>query len=223
MMIAYFMTFDLWIVISFLLSFIIVILTIRLSTCLPQYREGESERGKKVSSVSTMVYWGSGGHTTEMIRLISNLQCDKYQPMHFVLSHSDTTSRSKILAAKLRCEEYAHWTSVYRNREVKQSWISTLFTTIYCTVECFFLVLKYRPKLIICNGPGTCVSICYSAFLLRLLGVCQPKVVYTESFCRVTSLSLSGKLIYPIADKFIVQWPELTVKYGRAEYVGRVC
>jgi beta-1,4-N-acetylglucosaminyltransferase len=211
--------------VSFFTSIAVAIFTIRLSMCLPQYREGSETKtkGMKISSVSTMVYWGSGGHTTEMIRLITNLQCEKYHPLYFIQSHSDSTSRSKIFAAKLRCEQNAIWKTVYRNREVKQSWISTIFTTIYSTIECFFLVLRCRPKLILCNGPGTCVSICYSAFLLRLLGVCQPTIVYVESFCRVTSLSLSGRLIYPVADKFIVQWPELTSKYDRAEYLGRIC
>ena len=43
-----------------------------------------------------------------------------------------------------------------------------------------------------------------------------------ESVARVKSLSLSGKLLYPIADKFMVQWPDLLAKYPRARYVGFV-
>ena len=43
-----------------------------------------------------------------------------------------------------------------------------------------------------------------------------------ESIARVKSLSLSGKLLYPIADKFMVQWPDLLSKYPRAKYVGFV-
>jgi beta-1,4-N-acetylglucosaminyltransferase len=84
-------------------------------------------------------------------------------------------------------------------------------------------VWKLRPGLIICNGPGTCVLLCYAAFLLRLLGVYQPVLVFAESFCRVSSLSLSGKLLYPIVDKFVVQWPGLADRYSRAEYLGRIC
>ena len=143
--------------------------------------------------------------------------------MYFVQSHSDTTSDDKILSAKLHCERQALKRTVYRSREVKQSWFSTVFTTIYSTIECFILVLRIQPELILCNGPGTCVPICYCAFICRLMGLYQPTIVYVESFCRVKSLSLSGKLVYPIADKFIVQWPELTVKYSRAEHLGRIC
>ena len=207
----------------YFISAVITIITIRLSACLPQYREGLKQKSKKSDSVSTLVFWGSGGHTTEMIRLISNLPRDKYFPMYFVKSHSDTTSEDKILAAKLPSQSQVIWRSVYRSREVRQSWLSTIFTSVYCLIECFLVVLKTKPLLILCNGPGTGVLICYSAFLLRMLGVYQPVIVYTESFCRVKSLSLSGKLIYPIADKFIVQWPELALKYSRSEYLGRIC
>jgi hypothetical protein len=47
-------------------------------------------------------------------------------------------------------------------------------------------------------------------------------LVWQESIARVKSLSLSGKLLYPIADKFMVQWPDLVAKYPRSRYVGFV-
>jgi len=34
------------------------------------------------------------------------------------------------------------------------------------------------------------------------------RIIYVESFARVKSLSLSGKLLRPFVDKFVVQWPE---------------
>ena len=67
---------------------------------------------------------------------------------------------------------------------------------------------------------GTCVPICYSAFILKALGIWQSKIVFVESFCRVEKLSLSGILLYPIADKFIVQWQQLAKFYAGAEYLG---
>jgi beta-1,4-N-acetylglucosaminyltransferase len=67
---------------------------------------------------------------------------------------------------------------------------------------------------------GTCVPIVFVAFLYKLLGILDADIVFVESFCRVQKLSLTGKLLYPIADKFIVQWPQLLRQYGRAEYLG---
>lgn len=214
---------GLWKITLFLISAIITIVSIRLSICLPSFRQGSSLKSKNQGNVSVMVFWGSGGHTTEMIRLLSNLRRDKYSPVWFVKSHSDSTSENKIMAAKQLSQIQSSWSTVYRSREVKQSWFSTIITSMYCFIDCFLLVLKQKPQLIICNGPGTCVLICYSAFILRLLGIHYPVIVFVESFCRVESLSLSGRLIYPIADKFIVQWPQLASQYGRAEYLGRIC
>eukprot|EP01031_Cornospumella_fuschlensis_P032110 gene32109-38831_t len=54
--------------------------------------------------------------------------------------------------------------------------------------------------------------------LARVMQYCP--ILYVESFCRVQHLSLTGKLLYPIADRFIVQWEDLAEKYSRAEYLG---
>ena len=220
---THFYNMDSTTIILYLMSAALTIVAIRLSTCMPQYREGLTINLKNTGSICTMVYWGSGGHTTEMIHLLNHLDSGKYSPMYFVTSHSDQSSEDKIRLAKLSCSRNASWKCVCRSREVKQSWMSTIITSIYSFLDCFLLVLKFRPQLILCNGPGTCVLICYSAFILRLFGVYQPMIVYVESFCRVKTLSLSGKLIYPIADKFIVQWRGLMSDYSRAEYLGRIC
>lgn len=42
----------------------------------------------------------------------------------------------------------------------------------------------------------------------QLLSLHTPKIIYVESWARVTSLSLSGKILRPLVDKFIVQWDE---------------
>ena len=47
----------------------------------------------------------------------------------------------------------------------------------------------------------------------------RSKLLYVESFCRVKSLSLTGKLLKPIVDKFIVQWPDLATD-RKTEYFG---
>ena len=48
------------------------------------------------------------------------------------------------------------------------------------------------------------------------------KLIYIESICRVHDLSRAGKIIYPIADEFFVQWVKLTEKYKKAQYKGNV-
>jgi len=55
---------------------------------------------------------------------------------------------------------------------------------------------------------------------MQFLGLCRTRIIYVESFARVRSLSLSGKLLYAFTDRFVVQWPRLAEKYRRAEYHG---
>ena len=82
-------------------------------------------------------------------------------------------------------------------------------------------MLRLRPELVLCNGPGTCVPVCAGALLVRFLGLEDTRIVFVESFCRVNTLSVTGKILYPFAaDRFIVQWAQLKAKYPRAEHIG---
>jgi beta-1,4-N-acetylglucosaminyltransferase len=122
------------------------------------------------------------------------------------------------------------WIRIFRSREVKQSWISTVPSTLLALIQSVAVVARVQPELILSNGPGrvcarrsivpdmclcegTCVPLCYAGFLLRVLGISYPAIIFCESLCRVKTLSLSGKLLYPIADRFIVQWPQLAEWY----------
>jgi beta-1,4-N-acetylglucosaminyltransferase len=202
---------------------ILLILIIRLSCVLPKYRQINKRKKLNGNKLKTMIVFGSGGHTTEMLKLITRLSIQKYGPVHYVLAQTDITSMSKIKDKNLPISENAIWEKIYRSREVKQSWISTIFSTILACFHSIFLLYTVKPDLIIVNGPGTCVPICYSAFLFRILYIFNADIIFAESFCRVKYLSMTGKLLYPIADKFIVQWEELQHKYSRAEYIGKIC
>ena len=46
------------------------------------------------------------------------------------------------------------------------------------------------------------------------------KVIYIESFAKRTSPTLSGRLVYPVATKFVVQWESMQRFYPKAEYWG---
>lgn len=78
------------------------------------------------------------------------------------------------------------------------------------------LLRRERPDVLISTGAGVSVPFIYAAKLLHI------RTIYIESLARITDLSLSGKLVYPIVDRFYVQWPQLAVRYKRAHYAGRV-
>ena len=49
-----------------------------------------------VKKVTTMIVLGSGGHTTEILRLASALNKDVYQPRTFVIAETDSSSEEKL-------------------------------------------------------------------------------------------------------------------------------
>ncbi|KAM6216645.1 UDP-N-acetylglucosamine transferase subunit ALG14 [Rhynchocyon petersi] len=177
-------------------------------------------------SLSVLVVAGSGGHTTEILRLLGSLS-NAYSPRHYVFADTDEMSAHKIRSFELdRAEKYPStmYTTdrIPRSREVRQSWLSTVFTTLYSMLYSLPMVFRLKPDLVLCNGPGTCVPICISALLLGIFGVKKVTIVYVESVCRVETLSLSGKILYYFSDYFIVQWPALKEKYPKSVYLGRI-
>lgn len=81
-------------------------------------------------------------------------------------------------------------------------------------LQSFKIYLKKRPKIIITTGAGIAIPMC---IIGKLFG---SKIVFIESGARVTHPSRSGKILYYIADLFIVQWKSLLKFYPNAVYGG---
>ncbi|DBA03796.1 TPA: hypothetical protein N0F65_005686, partial [Lagenidium giganteum] len=170
--------------------------------------------------VRTMVVLGSGGHTTEMLKLIKGLNRKIYTPITFVIAATDKTSQEKT-TIDWKPAASDSFLLIPRSREVGQSWSSTVWTTLRSLRVCLLQVYKHRPQLVLCNGPGTCIPICAIVLLFKFLGLWRDaKIIFCESFCRVQSLSLSGKLLYYIADEFVVHWPQLQAKHPKCKHLG---
>jgi len=115
------------------------------------------------------------------------------------------------------------WGALPRSREVGQSWITSAAMTAYASFYAIGYVFYYRPRLLLLNGPGTCVPVALAAWLARLLGVADTGIVFVESAARVGQLSMTGKILYySVADRVLVQWKGLTKIYRTTEYCGLV-
>jgi beta-1,4-N-acetylglucosaminyltransferase len=75
---------------------------------------------------------------------------------------------------------------------------------------------RERPAAILTTGAGVAVPF---AWLGRLLGV---SVFYVESVTRIEEMSLSGRLIRPVAEQVFVQWPELAATSQRLRFAGNL-
>ncbi|XP_017871279.1 PREDICTED: UDP-N-acetylglucosamine transferase subunit ALG14 homolog [Drosophila arizonae] len=176
------------------------------------------------------VILGSGGHTAEMCKinqaLMQHDDLKQYQSVRYIVANSDDTSEKQIRSA-LPALKDSDFIRVPRSRSVGQSWLTSIFTTLWALLWSCWLVWRDRPKLVLCNGPGTCVPYCYAAYLWRLLGrlPAHSKIVFVESYCRVETLSLSGRLLLPLVDMFVVHWPALATRYAKKSnlrYFGRI-
>jgi beta-1,4-N-acetylglucosaminyltransferase len=141
----------------------------------------------------------AGGHLTQMLRLMPAFEGRDYFFVTFKAESSRHLERAYFLEYK---EGYI--------RE-RLTWLKTIFTALR-------ILAKERPNVVISTGGGEiAVPFCYAG---KLLGA---KVILIETLTRVTTRSAAGRLVYPIADLFLVQWESLLEKYGRkAQYWGKV-
>ncbi|KAJ5948499.1 UDP-N-acetylglucosamine transferase subunit alg14 [Penicillium verhagenii] len=127
--------------------------------------------------------------------------------------------------------------TIPRARRVHQSYLTAPLTTLHSFWACF-LVLCGRypgqrnlpsqytsacPDIILTNGPAVSVCMVLAAKTLRFFisisrrlpgqgekkRISRLRTLFVESWARVTTLSTSGVLLLPLADTFLVQWPEL--------------
>jgi UDP-N-acetylglucosamine:LPS N-acetylglucosamine transferase len=125
-------------------------------------------------------------------------------------------------------QEYALFFATYTGpREAELKAIAPTYVTPYTgvgplsTLRYFTwalrLLLKERPDVIVSNGAEIALPFFY---LGKLMGT---KLVYIEGLFSVTRLSKTGKLVYPVADLFLVQWPQLLESCGKkARYEGSI-
>jgi beta-1,4-N-acetylglucosaminyltransferase len=78
------------------------------------------------------------------------------------------------------------------------------------------LISRERPSTVLTTGADIAVPF---AWIGRLFGA---RVVYVESFTRIQTVSLSCKLIKPVANRVYVQWPDLLGALPNARFVGAV-
>ena len=89
-----------------------------------------------------------------------------------------------------------------------------IFKYLFLCFKTLYLYAKIRPKVIVTTGTHTAGPIC---ILGKIFG---SKIVYIETFANTNRKTATGRLLYPIADLFIVQWEEMLKIYPKAVYGG---
>ena len=85
-------------------------------------------------------------------------------------------------------------------------------------IKSFFIFIKERPDVIISTGVLAAIPMLFIGHIFK------KKVIYLESFAKISSPTMTGNLIYKkhIADQFYVQWESMKEFYPNAIYKGGI-
>lgn len=142
-----------------------------------------------------------GGHLTQ-IRQLESL----YRNYDYFFFTEDVSLTRDML--KKQKAYYVH--AIDRNR------LNFPFLLIYNVLYSLKVFLIEKPDVIISTGALSAVPICIWAKIL------QKKIIYIESFAKMDSPNLSGRILYRFADLFIVQWEKMLKFYPKAIYGGSI-
>lgn len=142
----------------------------------------------------------TGGHFEQLMMLKPLM--DKYD--------------SFIITEKTQYKSNTKGIRTYYLNQINRKELTCCPRMIANVFKTFRIYSKEQPDLIICTGVLAMLPMCLWMKLKK------KKVIYIESFAKVTSPTLSGKLMYKYADQFYVQWPQMKEIYPNAIYLGGI-
>lgn len=111
-------------------------------------------------------------------------------------------------AVSLLKNERMYWAYFPTNRNM-----FNLIRNFFVAIKVLF---KEKPDILISTGAGVAIPF---FFLGKLLG---KKLVFIEAYERIDNPSLTGRLVYPITDVFILQWEEQKKHYPKGQVLGEL-
>jgi UDP-N-acetylglucosamine:LPS N-acetylglucosamine transferase len=139
----------------------------------------------------------AGGHLTEALQLKEAWTGKR----HFFISDERVNAKSLAKAEKV------YFIMPARRNPLRLAW---------GFIQTIGIFIKENPSTIVSTGAE-------SAFPAIILGaLLRKRVIYIESFARISSPSLCGKLVYPFVKDFYVQWPQGKKWFPKAKYIGSV-
>lgn len=155
-----------------------------------------------MSKKNVLFVASTGGHLNELMQLKKIF--DKYD--------------FNLITEKTKSNIYLKDT--YKNRVfylvygTKDYPLTYPFKLLYNCFKSLYLYFKIHPDYIVTTGVHTAGPICCIG---KIFG---SKIIYIETFANMTTKTITGRLLYPIADKFIVQWESMKKIYPKATYGG---
>lgn len=140
----------------------------------------------------------SGGHFNELTKLTS--LCQNFDSFLVV----EKTPNFKTNFCKKN----------YFVNEINRKELFFLFKYTFLSLKELFIFIKERPSIVVSTG-----ALCAYP-MIRIAKFFKAKIIYIESYARISDLSTTGKKVIKYADLFFVQWRELAEKYEKTIFVG---
>lgn len=156
--------------------------------------------------------FGEGGHRAQARRLIEKLT--EIGPLPRLLCLTDKggialEGSAEIVFSPLRQKSDSSWGTLRRV-------ISGIIRNSARLLQLIRICRKVDAVVMVSLGPAFVVL---PALAVRALG---GQVVHIETWSRFTTRSMTGRIMYPLANQFWVQNQELIRLYPRATYCGRL-
>lgn len=183
-----------------------VIIVLVITLIVSQVKKSRANKPKKLVEENdqdepkrkVLFIASTGGHLNELMQLKTLFKKYDY---HIV---TENTKVDKSLKKK-----YGDKMSflIYGTKKYPISYIFKFIANCFISLYYFF---KYQPEVVVTTGTHTAVPMCYIA---KIFG---SKIIFIETFANRTSGTVAGKLVYPIADTFVVQWEEMHKIYPKS-------
>ncbi|CEN25970.1 PssD/Cps14F family polysaccharide biosynthesis glycosyltransferase [Paraclostridium sordellii] len=105
---------------------------------------------------------------------------------------------------------------LYYLKQVNRNEIKFIYYIVINSIKTLKIFLKEKPDVVISTGALATIPMCLLAKIFK------KNLIFIESFAKITSPTLTGKLIYKFADQFYVQWEEMKEIYPKAVYKGGI-
>lgn len=123
---------------------------------------------------------------------------------------------SFIITEKTAYQSVEDGRKTYYLKQVNRQEKIWIFKMLVNTINSFKIFIKEKPDVVISTGALATVPMCLIAKVFR------KKLIFIESFAKITSPTLTGKLLYKFADQFYVQWEDMIKVYPKAIYKGGI-
>lgn len=158
----------------------------------------------------------SGGHLDELLNIVDVFYG---HDLFFVLAKTQKTEKIEELARVYYVKNAPSLYDISKSKvKIRKAlhFLPLIKYNLLILLDCFNILWNERPQLIFGSGSEPTIIV---IILGKLLGA---KIVYLESLTRIKELSITGRISYYISDLFLVQWPQLAVKYKKSKYWGKV-